>query len=96
MEKPMERKSSFWRNAFTENSFLWFHIIGGGILAKIFHLWLPWEKAVLFVLMIALGWELFELYFTDIKKIYGSHRRFFQNAFGDVLGALVMAIIVSL
>ncbi len=96
MQPSTAHKSSFWRNAFTDNSFLWFHIVGGGTLAKIFHLWIPGEKAVLFVLVIALGWELRELYFTDIKKIYGSHQRFFQNAFGDVVGALFMAVIVSL
>jgi len=72
--------------AFVQNRWLWFHMLAGGILAHIIPLWT--------ILLLAIGWEVFEYFISDVEKIYGSKRRFFIDAFGDIVGALIVAIIV--
>ena len=78
------------------NTWLWFHILGGGILAKIALIWLQPQLAVITVLGIAILWEVFEYIKDDVEKIYGSKKRFYKDALQDIFGALIMAIVVVL
>jgi len=73
--------------AFVQNRWLWFHMLAGGILAHIIPLWA--------ILLLAIGWEVFEYFTSDVEKIYRSKSRFFLDAFGDIMGALIIAIIVQ-
>jgi len=75
------------------NQWLWFHILGGGVLAKIFQLFLAPQMALLGVLIIAIAWEVFEYLKDDVVSIYGSKKRFFKDALQDVMGAFLMAAI---
>ena len=88
---------------FTNNTWLWFHILGGGLLAK-FCEWAYWHKirkydsrqlAVLTVLAIAIAWEVLE-YSLGIQAYNNDFKRFLLDAFGDIMGAFIMAVIVVL
>lgn len=78
------------------NTWLWFHILGGGILAKILLIWLHPQLAVLTVLGVAVLWEIGEYVFDDVEKTYGSKKRFYKDALQDIFGALIMAIVVAI
>lgn len=86
---------TFIRDAFLNNRWLWVHIGGGGLLAKLAFVFSPAAShALLTVLIVALLWELTEFLTTNVDETYGSRTRFFADSFGDVLGALAMAVIV--
>ena len=84
----------FLRYAFLENRWVWFHILAGALLAKIILMGMPDYKAVFYVFLAALGWEFIEFAITDIERNYGNEKRFFLDAVGDVLGAVMAALIV--
>ena len=79
-----------------KNTWLWFHILGGGILAKIALIWLVPQLAVTAVLVIAILWEIYEYIADDVEKIYGSKKCFYKDALQDIAGAVLMAIVVAL
>lgn len=81
--------------AFTENKWLWVHILGGGFFAKIFLTRYEPQQAVLLVLGVALLWEVGEFILSDVERIYGSRKRFYLDAIGDIIGALTMALVVA-
>jgi hypothetical protein len=77
------------------NSWLWFHILGGGFIAKVL-IMLPIEsKPVLWVFFIAIAWEMFELYKDGVKGYSGGVKGWFADTLGDILGAVLMAFIVT-
>ena len=80
------------------NVWLWFHVLAGGAGAKMFmgYFSLQPNHAVFAVFMGALLWEIFEYNLQNIEAVYGSKGAFLLDAVGDVLGALLMAIIVVL
>jgi hypothetical protein len=78
------------------NTWLWFHILGGGIAAKVFNLFMTEQLSVLAVLAGAIIWEIYEYLSDDVEKIYGSKKRFYLDAIQDIAGAVIMAIIVIL
>ncbi len=93
--------------AVLRNMWLWFHMMAGGFLAKawmggwLFFNPVPDFVAVRNVFMLAIAWELLEFLWLrvirgNINSVYGSQRNFFMDAFGDIMGALFMAIIVAL
>ena len=80
-----------------KNKWLWFHIMAGGFLAKIlFLIFKNGQLAVDIVIALAILWELLEYLKNDIIKIYGNKKRFFLDSLGDIVGAVIMAIIVIL
>lgn len=81
---------------FTRNSWLWFHVLGGGIIAKACLLWITSVPQLAFLITfgIAIVWEIIEYNFTNTKQIYGSQKRFFGDAIGDIFGACAMALVV--
>ncbi|NOY60446.1 MAG: hypothetical protein GXO75_16160 [Calditrichaeota bacterium] len=85
---------TFFKYAFLQNRWLWFHILAGGALAKISLQYLLARDAVAVVVALAIFWEIMESLRPDIEKIYGSYLRFFYDAVGDIVGAVAMALIV--
>jgi hypothetical protein len=82
--------------SFNKNVWLWFHILFGGIGAKVFSFFLQPNQAVGLVFLVAVLWEVFEYTKDDVEKIYGSKKAFFVDAIQDIAGALIMAIVVVL
>lgn len=75
------------------NSFLWFHILAGVYLCKLFlMLGVSDQLAVLSVLTVAITWEGWEYAYGDIIETYGNKKRFFLDAIQDIVGALLAAI----
>jgi len=98
----------FWKYAIFRNRHLWFHMLGGGLIAKV----LPFIETTTFgsymavVGILAIVWEIVEFTYIQVLKkkldvIYGNVeigaiRHFLFDGLGDFLGALVMAAIVLL
>ena len=84
------KKLLYW--GFNSNSWAWFHILAGGLLAKLFGFWI--------VVILALGWEIVEFFlesggsFEKCKKTYGSIERWAYDSIGDIIGAIACAGIV--
>lgn len=84
-----------FKNMIYNNKWLWFHVLGGGFLAKILLLLFKnGQLAVDIVIASAILWELLEYLKKDVVKIYGNKKRFFLDSLGDIAGAVIMAIIV--
>ena len=92
--------------AFLRNVWLWFHMLAGAILAKawmggwLFFGQVPDFVAVRNVFFLAIAWELVEYVWIrfvrrSLEQIYGEPKYFFMDAFGDVMGALFLAIVVA-
>jgi len=89
--------NKLFRYAIYDNKWLWFHILAGGVLAKLVMLFNCGQQlAVIIVLLLAVGWEILEYISNDVGQIYGSKERFFLDAFGDIFGAFLSAILVVL
>ncbi|APF20385.1 hypothetical protein Calab_1465 [Caldithrix abyssi DSM 13497] len=87
--------NSLFKYAVYQNKWLWFHILGGGILAKLaLAIFKNGQIAMEIVLLVAVLWEIFEYFKDDVEKIYGSKKRFFLDALGDIAGAALMAFII--
>jgi len=80
---------------FIKNSWLWFHILGGGIIAKACLMFgaVP-QVAFIITLGVAIVWEILEYNIINAKQVYGSQKRFFGDALGDIFGACAMALVV--
>lgn len=88
-----------FKEAVYNNKWLWFHIVAGGILCKIFLTFTHPPMAIALVFLLAIGWEFVEYFVQSPEKIdktYGSFKEFFLDAIGDIFGAFFMAIIVGL
>jgi hypothetical protein len=80
--------------ALLENRWLWFHILAGGMAAKLIHLWFDEYFTFGVVLAAAIGWEVYEGLTSDLSAIYGSDENFVYDAVGDIFGAVIMCLIV--
>ena len=70
--------------------------MAGGLSAKLLNIWFSGQLTVEIILACAIAWEVFE-YFVDVKKLPQNHlykENFFLDACGDIIGAVMMAIIV--
>ncbi len=80
------------------NVWIWFHMLFGGIGARLFMEYMDSLSAFLLVVILTIAWEGFEFLFDGGKvgmiKIYGSLERWFYDSLGDVSGAILMAWIV--
>ena len=77
------------------NVWLWFHILGAGVLAKVGIIFFPALTTVLIIFAIAVIWEIIELYVQG-TKVYGNTKTWLADSLGDVLGAVLMAIVVTI
>ena len=81
-----------------KNQYIAWHIIGGGVMARIVNSetimgWLhlvpvPAGKTLLGVFTIAVGWEVLE-YWVEGKSPYSSPEHYFWDTTGDVIGAVI-------
>ena len=86
------------------NTWLWFHILGGGILAKLFMAFFgriakKYDRrhlAVIAVFLFAVAWEIFEYTFFGLGAYGGDLKRFIIDALQDIAGAVIMAIVVAI
>ncbi|MEI8223830.1 MAG: hypothetical protein WCG20_01765 [bacterium] len=86
----------FFKYGFMMNDSIWIHMIGGGILGKIIHRYLPAKYTILIVLGIAITWEFIEIYLETPNKaallaVYGSVERYIYDSIGDIIGAVIIA-----
>jgi len=84
------------RWGFCSNYWIWFHILAAGIFAKIINIWLCNLSTIFLIFVGAVSWEVIE-YIKDgdqIINIYGSIERWIYDCFGDIIGAVVCAVIV--
>lgn len=84
------------RKMFIDNKYLWVHMLGGAVGAKIFNIIFSDNIVLMIVFLIALGWEALELIRDDVKAIYGSLKNFLLDALGDIIGACFMAWLIVL
>ena len=91
----------FIREMTVGNVWLWFHILAGGILAKIASWY--WGKRyvgmtrpIITVFLAALSWEIFELYYWGYANYSGGVMGWRADSLGDILGAVLMALVVAL
>lgn len=81
---------------FNSNYWVWFHILVGGILAKISVSFVSPLLTVAEVIVIAMVWEVYE-YNRDkdrLEEIYGSVEKFVYDSIGDIVGAVLCAVLV--
>ena len=95
----------FLKEMTVENAWLWFHILAGGFLARSAYKFMRFrmgsrkaEKrlAILAVFVITLTWEIFELYYWGYANYSGGAMGWFADSLGDILGAVLMALVVVL
>jgi len=83
---------------FCLNQWVWFHILGGGVLARILLIWFgPWETAAL-ITVGAVFWEVIEFFIEtggNPARVYGSIQRWAWDSLGDILGTVACALLVS-
>lgn len=86
----------FLKWAFLQNVWLWFHIFAAGLAAKVLVQFIPARGVLTIVLVAAVLWELGELLYHAVTEMnpYISFEQFLSDAFGDVMGAFLMALIV--
>jgi hypothetical protein len=81
------------------NRWVWFHILGGGVLARIFLIWMTPLQSVVWVAIIAVLWEAFEFFIEthgNPAGVYGSLDRWAWDTVGDILGSVACAVLVVL
>lgn len=85
------------------NHWLWFHIFGGGLLAKIFiEYGMQKNDALFWVMVVAVAWEFLFFAIRHFWKGWSGYgdmfmtprKHYFLDAIGDVVGALIMALVV--
>ena len=81
--------------AFNGNTWLWFHMVAGGISAKIAKA-IGFEDylTILGVLVAALLWEKIEHFIENQLLVYKSTKRWFFDTLGDIVGAVAIAGLV--
>lgn len=96
---------------FLNNRWALFHAFGGMLIAKALY-WcdVPSEKIITVVAVMAITWELLELYAmaednglgifhsidVSVLKIYGSWYGWFMDSLGDIIAALIAATFIIL
>jgi len=91
-----------------KNVWLWSHLLLGGFLAKIILLiGADGQRATVWVLVVAVAYEIVMYFYRSsngsLESIYGDEQEgvsakehYLMDAFFDVIGALLMAIIVAI
>jgi len=92
--------TKFFQWGFNQNWAVWFHQLGGAVGARIgIEFWTDLQ-VIIGMLLITLGWELIEFivggWEEGMINIYGSLERWFYDSLGDVVGAMVMVLLVTL
>jgi len=77
------------------NVFLFYHLFGGMILGRFFGLWNSRINPILAVAIIAILWEVVELYVIGYSTYSWGIRGYIADTTGDILGATIMAWVVT-
>lgn len=85
---------------FGQNEGIWIHIIGSAILAKIIRIRFSYLATIISVFLIVVLWEVIEIYIetptmTATLSIYGTYARYLYDTAGDIIGAILIAIIAN-
>jgi len=87
----------WYRWSFTENTWIHFHMVAGGVGAVVgLYLDIHPLTVLAIVAVLAVFWELYEKLIEDILAVYKSRERWLWDTFGDIVGALVIAVLVIL
>lgn len=88
----------FFKWGFFGNYWIWFHMLGGGILANIIRRYVKPLYTSITILNITLIWEVYEFIEgggrAGMIETYGSMLRWFYDSLGDVVGAMIVALLV--
>ena len=87
-------RSDLIRYGFCSNVWVWFHILGGGVLARVIIFKLKALKTLGAVGAIAFIWEIIEVLFDNPVAIYGSWSRWAYDSAGDIIGTLLAALLI--
>lgn len=91
-------KLLYW--GFCSNYWGWFHALSGTLIAKVANHFLAAGWSILITFVIAVIWEIIEFRiecsgsWSEVEKIYGTKGKYLYDSVGDVLLALIFAIIV--
>ena len=82
-----------FKKAFLQNSGIGFHVLGGEVITLGLHkCGVSKTNSFLITIGFAVLWEVIEYNIDPVKKIYGSKKNFYIDAFGDVAGAGIASI----
>ena len=85
---------------FKYNVWAWFHIMAGAVGAKLALLFFDRWESLIVVSVCAVGWEFVEFVIDGgvdgMIRIYGSLERWIYDCLGDIIGAILMALVVVL
>ncbi len=80
------------------NQFLLYHCLGGMLLGKLFYTfaWSYNKKrfAILAVLLIAIIWEVFELYLFGTSMYSWGIKGYIADTLGDIIGGVLFAWVI--
>ena len=80
-------------HAFYTNHWLWVHCLGGLFLCALFlKAQMSKQKAFVYVLLIAIGWEIVEAFIYKSWAV----KEFWLDSGGDIAGAMLAALICVL
>jgi len=93
------QKFKFVKLALCSNYWIWIHILGCGVLAKLFAIWNSSMIAFIGVTVIAILWEFIEAFFEtpnkkSIKSLYTTVEKYKYDTAGDILAGLACAALV--
>ncbi len=93
------RSIPFVEQGLMKNEGLWMHLLGGGLLAKLFIQALSSVETTFIILILAIVWEIFEAYLETPNEqaminVYGSVRRYWYDTVGDIIGTVAIAALV--
>ena len=75
------------------NVFLMYHLFGGLFFGRFFGLWKRCNPVVM-TLVVAIIWEVIELYINGGISVYGSTLNYIADTTGDISGGVLMAWVV--
>jgi hypothetical protein len=87
-----------WEWSIMGNSWLWFHMGGGAVGARIGMCFFDSNEVAIVMFLLIILWEIIEVFYEGIDgliKIYGSLERWFYDSLGDVLGAMIMVLLIT-
>ena len=86
----------FYTDGIYNNHWLWFHVYEGAVLTVALNkvLDVPPMTATIYVISLAIAWEVFE-YFNDLEA-YRNTTHFLYDGMGDIAGAGIASVSVAI
>jgi hypothetical protein len=90
----------FFKWGFFGNTWVWFHMLGGAVYANIARRWLTKVETLVSLFILTVAWEVIEFFsgggVDGMIVIYGSLERWAYDSLGDIVGAMITALLVVL